>query len=177
MHCEEPRHKAEFARHNPAAAGPMTPGVKEQLCAGGGEMKVVLVPVDGSACSLRAVHYLINAHAEGLRPQIHLVNVQSAMTGDVRQFVASDDIKDYQHEQSDDSLSPARGLLDGAGISYQVHEEVGQVVERIVRLADNLHCDHIVMGTHGRTALADLLVGSTTIKVVHQTKLPVVVVK
>jgi nucleotide-binding universal stress UspA family protein len=33
------------------------------------------------------------------------------------------------------------------------------------------------MGTHGRGALAELLIGSTTLKVVHLAKCPVVLVK
>jgi nucleotide-binding universal stress UspA family protein len=140
-------------------------------------MKAVLVPVDGSECSLRALHYLIAAHAEGQRPQVHVLNVQVAMTGDVRQFVARSDIKDFQHERSEDALHMACSLLDAAGIRYQAHEEEGSVADQIVRVADALGCDHIVMGTHGRSALADLLVGSTTLKVLHQTGLPVVLVK
>jgi nucleotide-binding universal stress UspA family protein len=140
-------------------------------------MKSVIVPVDGSECSLRAVHYLVAAHAEGRRPQIHLANVQVAMTGDVSQFVARADIQAYQHEHSDDALKAARGLLDAAGIPYQVHEAVGSVADQIVRLAETLGCDHIVMGTHGRSPLADLLVGSTTLRVLHQTRLPVLLIK
>jgi nucleotide-binding universal stress UspA family protein len=140
-------------------------------------MKCVVVPVDGSECSLRAVRYLIAAHADGRRPQIHLVNVQVSMTGDVSQFVARADIQAYQHEHSDEALKAARGLFDAAGVPYQAHEAVGSVADQIVRLADALGCDHIVMGTHGRTPLADLLVGSTTLRVLHQTRLPVVLIK
>jgi len=58
-----------------------------------------------------------------------------------------------------------------------VHTGVGHVAEVIARLADELDCDHIVMGTHGRGALADLLAGSTTIRVVHLARMPVVLVK
>jgi nucleotide-binding universal stress UspA family protein len=140
-------------------------------------MKSVVVPVDGSECALRAVHYLVGAHAGGLRPQIHLVNVQVAVTGDVRQFVGSEDVKAFQREQSDEALRLARSLLDAAGIPYEAHEAVGSVPDQIVRLAESLGCDHIVMGTHGRSALADLLVSSTTLRVLHQTKLPVVLIK
>ena len=85
----------------------MAPGEFITTSVKGEEMKVVLVPVDGSECSLRAVHYLIAAHAEGLRPRLHLLNVQSAMRGDVSQFVAPGEIKGYQHEKSEDSLRPA----------------------------------------------------------------------
>jgi len=140
-------------------------------------MKSVIVPVGGSDSSLRALRYLIALHAGGLRPQIHLVNVQVAMTGDVSQFVASADIRAYQHEHSAAALGPARQLLDAAGIPYQVHEAVGSVADQVVRLAAALGCDHIVMGTRGRSALADLLVGSTTLRVMHQTSLPVVLIK
>jgi nucleotide-binding universal stress UspA family protein len=140
-------------------------------------MKSVLVPIDGSDCSLRALHYLIGAREESRGPALHLLNVQPAMTGDVRQFVARSDIDDYHRAQSDEALRSARDLLDGAGITYESHLEVGHAADCIIRCAEALGCDHIVMGTHGRSALADLLVSSTTLKVLHQTRLPVVLVK
>jgi nucleotide-binding universal stress UspA family protein len=140
-------------------------------------MKSVLVPVDGSECSLRAVHYLIGAHKDGRCPTLHLLNVQAGLTGDVSQFVSSSNIRDYRREQSDAALRAARALLDRAGIPYEEHVEIGHAADCIARTAEALHCDHIVMGTHGRSALADLLVSSTTLKVLHQTLLPVVLVK
>ena len=140
-------------------------------------MKSVLVPIDGSECSLRALHYLIGARAGDRGPALHLLNVQPAMTGDVRQFVARSDIDDYRRAQSDEALRPARDLLDGAGLAYESHLDVGHAADCIIRCAEALGCDHIVMGTHGRSALADLLVNSTTLQVLHQTRLPVVLVK
>ena len=140
-------------------------------------MKAVLVPIDGSECSLRAVRYLISARADGRRPIVHLLNVQPAIPGDVGQFVARSDIDDYRREQGEQALRAARSLLDEAGIDYQVHTDVGHASDCIVHRGEALACDHIVMGTHGRSALADLLVGSTTLRVLHQTHLPVVLVK
>jgi nucleotide-binding universal stress UspA family protein len=140
-------------------------------------MKSVLVPIDGSECSLRAVKYLIGVRESGLGPTLHLLNVQVGITGDVSQFVSRSDIKDYRREQSDEALRPARALLDQAGIPYETHVEVGHAADCITRRAEELQCDHIVMGTHGRSALADLLVASTTLKVLHQTRLPVLLVK
>jgi nucleotide-binding universal stress UspA family protein len=108
---------------------------------------------------------------------LHLLNVQPAMRGDVRQFVARSDISEYQRAQSDEAFRPARELLEGAGVAFESHLAVGHAADCIIRCAEELGCDHIVMGTHGRSALADLLVGSTTLKVLHQTRLPVVLVK
>lgn len=140
-------------------------------------MKSVLVPIDGSECSLRAVQYLISAREGGRGPTLHLLNVQVGIPGDVSQFVSRADIKDYRREQSDEALRPARALLDQAGIPYETHVEIGHAADCIIRSAEKLECDHIVMGTHGRSALADLLVASTTLQVLHQTRLPVVLVK
>ncbi len=140
-------------------------------------MKSVLVPIDGSECSLQAVRYLISAHANDHRPLVHLLNVQPEMPGSVGQFVARADIDDYRREESEQALREARRLLDEAGVAYQTHMEVGHTADRIVHSGEAMNCDHIVMGTHGRGALADFLVSSTTLRVLHQTRLPVVLVK
>jgi len=143
-------------------------------------MKRVLLPIDGSECSLRAVQYLLNQRADRpspADPEIHLVNVQVPFSGHVGQFIKRDQIADYQREEGTKALQGARALLDANGARYTVHIEVGWTAEVIVRLTDSLHCDHIIMGTHGRSALTELLVGSTTLKVLHLTRVPVVLVK
>jgi len=140
-------------------------------------MRKVLVPVDGSECSLRAVQYLVDRAADGQRPDIHLVNVQPALPTEVGQFVARENIHDFQHEKSGDALRLAAERLTASGIPFSVHEEVGSTAERVAALATQLGCDHIVMGTHGRSALTEFLVGSTTLKVLHEAKVPVVLVK
>jgi nucleotide-binding universal stress UspA family protein len=140
-------------------------------------MKQVLVPIDGSECSLRAVQYLIDETGSGPRPRIHLVNVQPALPGEVSQFVPRDRIADFRHEQGGEALRAAIERLQQAGLPFERHDEVGPAAERIVQLAGELGCDHIVMGTHGRGALSEFLAGSTTLKVLQRTRLPVVLVK
>jgi nucleotide-binding universal stress UspA family protein len=143
-------------------------------------MKRVLIPLDGSDCSLRAVDYLI---AERERRQasdeveVHLLNVQAALRGDIGQFVGSEQITAYRSEESEKALREARSRLAAAGVHPVAHTGVGHAAEVIAQTADELGCDHIVMGTHGRGALADLLAGSTTVRVVHQARVPVILVK
>jgi len=143
-------------------------------------MKRVLIPVDGSDCSLRAVDYLIAEQARQAAPgevEVHLLNVQVALRGDIGQFISHEQIAAYQSEEGEQALREAKARLGAAGVRLNVHSGVGHVAEVIARLASELDCDHIVMGTHGRGALADLLVGSTTIRVLHLARLPVVLVK
>ena len=142
-------------------------------------MRRVVVPVDGSECALRAVQYLLDQRADRSSPdpEIHVVNVQVPFSGHVGQFINREQITGYQREEGSKALQGARALLDAAGAQYTVHTEIGWTAQVIVSLADSLQCDHIVMGTHGRSALTELLVGSTTLKVLHLTHVPVVLVK
>jgi nucleotide-binding universal stress UspA family protein len=46
-----------------------------------------------------------------------------------------------------------------------------------VALADELDCDHIVMGTRGLGAIPGIVLGSVTRKVLHLAKVPVVCIR
>lgn len=143
-------------------------------------MKRVLIPIDGSACSLRAVETVIAKRARYADPSeldIHLVHVEPALSHDVTRFVDHEQLAAYRHDQGEQALGPARRMLEAASVPFTCHETVGHVAERVTQLAEQLGCDQIVMGTHGRGALAELLMGSTTLKVIHLAKLPVLLVK
>jgi nucleotide-binding universal stress UspA family protein len=51
------------------------------------------------------------------------------------------------------------------------------VAQTIAKHADELGCDGIVMGSHGRGAMGSLVLGSVSTKVIHWTKVPVTLVK
>jgi CRP/FNR family transcriptional regulator len=63
------------------------------------DMKKLLVPVDGSECSLRAVRHLIGKGSGAALPgtvEIHLVNVQPGLPGDITRFVSREQVAGYQ---------------------------------------------------------------------------------
>ncbi|MDO9072876.1 MAG: universal stress protein [Rubrivivax sp.] len=143
-------------------------------------MKKVLVAIDGSAFALRAVENLIAMRALLADPdalEVHLVHVEPQLNSDITRFVAAEELADYRHEQAGKAFGAARDLLAAAGVPCTCHEAVGHVAEAVTQLAERLGCDQITMGSHGRGALADLLMGSTTLKVIHLAKVPVLLVK
>lgn len=143
-------------------------------------MKSVLLPVDGSDCSLRAIDLIIAKRARYRDPAelaIHLVNIQAPLPHDVTRFAAHQQIVDFHRAESDKQTAAARQRLDAANAAYTYHHAVGSVAEEIVALAEKLDCDQIVMGTHGHSAFAEFLLGSTTAKVIHLSKVPVLLVK
>jgi nucleotide-binding universal stress UspA family protein len=64
-----------------------------------------------------------------------------------------------------------------AGVPVQHLLAEGDPPDEILRVTKEHACDLIVMGTHGRSALARLLMGSITEKVVRRAPCPLVIVK
>ncbi|HYC49416.1 MAG TPA: universal stress protein [Burkholderiales bacterium] len=141
-------------------------------------MLKALVPVDGSSASERALRHVI-ALAKGREPmEIHIVNVQDrADAPELRRFLKPAEIKRNQLTHGEAVLAAARKLLDRAGLKYQAHVMIGEPAETIARLARRGKFDKIVMGTHGRTGMSALLMGSVATRVLHRTSVPVTLVK
>jgi len=63
------------------------------------------------------------------------------------------------------------------GVTLEVHFEEGHAAVEILRMAENLRCDLIVLGSHGRTGLRRLLTGSVAEAVLRRSHCSVLVVK
>jgi nucleotide-binding universal stress UspA family protein len=141
-------------------------------------MLKILLPIDGSDNSNQAVTDfipLLDWYKE--KPELHLLNVQYPLDGNVSLFINQTDIKQYHQEEGLKSLQNARNLLDQAGIVYQYHVTVGDSAEMIVRFADEKHYDQIVMGPRGKGDIQGLILGSVTNKVMQLSNIPVLLVK
>jgi nucleotide-binding universal stress UspA family protein len=55
--------------------------------------------------------------------------------------------------------------------------QLPRVDETLAALADELGCDHIIMGTRGLGAISSIVLGSVTRKVLHLANVPVTCVK
>lgn len=139
----------------------------------------ILLPVDGSDCALRAVDHLI-AHSAWFRevPEIHLLHVHAPIPiGRVQAHIGKETLQAYYLEESQEQLSPAQARLDVAGRFHTTHIHVGQPAEVIAKIAGELKCDLIVMGSHGRSGVAGLVMGSVASRVLHLASCPVLLVK
>ena len=139
----------------------------------------ILLPVDGSECSLRAVDHLIT-HAAWFRdvPEIHLLQVHAPIPiGRVQAHVGRDTLHAYYLEESQELLIAAQKKLDAAGRFHTTHIHVGQPAEVIAKVAGELACDLIIMGTHGRSGMAGLVTGSVANRVLFLANCPVLLVK
>ena len=138
----------------------------------------MLVAVDGSRNSMRAVRYVARTIGRLKPVEIHLVNVQEPVDSlEIRRFMLPRDIARLQRRRGVAQLRAARALLDKARIPHQAHALIGRVPVTIVRFARRRRCGTIIMGTRGMTAIANLLLGSVATKVIHLASMPVTLVK
>jgi nucleotide-binding universal stress UspA family protein len=140
----------------------------------------ILLAVDGSKASLGAVKKVID-HAGQFRdaPRIELLTVHRPVPP-VRGLgagVGKSQLERYYQEEGEKALAAAKKLLDGAGMPYQAQVLVGDPAETIVKHCRKTRCDLVALGAKGRSALGDMLLGSTASKVLHLSEVPVLLIK
>jgi len=140
----------------------------------------ILLPVDASDQAARAVEYaaaLWRNHPAPESMDIHLMNVQRELSGDVARFVPKESVQDYHRERSEQALARARGMLDEAGVKYAVHRMVGKPWEVISDYASQNRFELILMGTRGLGTYTGAALGSVAQGVAQRSTVPVLLVK
>jgi nucleotide-binding universal stress UspA family protein len=143
---------------------------------GANAMNRVLVPVDGSRNSEFAVRHVVRQFMNNTALEIHLLNVQAPLSSYIRRFLSRKNVREFHHDEAAKALRPMRQILDGLGVPYAVHVEMGARAECITEAARRLHCDHIVMSAARKNSLTRLVENSTTNRVLELTPVPVEII-
>lgn len=139
----------------------------------------ILLAVDGSEVSLRAAKSLLG-HVQWFReaPEVHLLHVHLPVpVGLALHHVSRETLDRYYREEGEKALEPVLDILTHGGLTAMSHIHVGQASEVIVRLAEELACDMICLGTHGRGAVGNALLGSVATRVLQLANVPVLLSK
>jgi nucleotide-binding universal stress UspA family protein len=138
-----------------------------------------LVAVDGSKSSVSATRYAAKL-ASAVRGNNHVtllsVHDDTALKH-FKQYVPKDAISTYLREMSEKDLAPSRKLLDKAEVSHDMVIRFGDIASQILTEIQSSGCDIVVMGSKGRSALKNVLVGSVAQKVLSGANVPVLLVR
>ena len=139
----------------------------------------ILVAIDGSPAAQRTLETLVQRLTWFReKPAITLLYVQPPLPhGAAASWVGREQVQRFYDDESDQALAGARTFLDGNAIPYTAEKKVGDPAHEIVSHAAANGFDLIVMGTHGHTALANLVMGSVATKVLAATRIPVMIVR
>ena len=142
------------------------------------DYRLILCPVDFAKPSQRALETALDL-AQRLKVAVRVMHVFQ-LSATALPEVATDDLKGIEDvlesrlQEKLDSL--VKGIAKpGVEISAGIAEGVPYV--EIVRGAKALHADLIVIGTHGRTGLAHMMLGSVAERVVRTSDVPVLTVR
>ncbi|VVB53495.1 Universal stress protein [uncultured archaeon] len=127
------------------------------------DIKKILVPVDGSPGSAKAVYYAID-FARALNASVVFLHVVTPMAP----ALSADFIRS--------TLKECDALAKKVGVASEDSIRKGTPWEEIVEEAKQDY-DLIVMGSKGRTGIAHLVLGSVAENVVQHSTIPVTVVR
>jgi nucleotide-binding universal stress UspA family protein len=142
-------------------------------------LKHLLVAVDGSAASHRALRY---AHDLAAQTGAQVTALTVIEPPQLLPFPLLDGFFSTATSPPPEQIAGIHAMLVelAAGLdAAQVHPrtEVGHPVDAVLAVADELDVDMIVLGARGLNPTARLLLGSTSDRVVHHAARPVLVVR
>lgn len=140
----------------------------------------VLVPTDFSAQATVAVKYAAEM-ASKFDAELILLNIipDTALVLPDAVMPTPMPVGDLTQLTESAEAGLARVVKDMGLEGRNVHHEVrvGPPAAEIVAAATDLHADLVCVGTHGRTGLAHMFLGSTAEKVVRESPCPVLTVR
>lgn len=138
----------------------------------------ILLPIDGSELSLAALRHAIHLIRNGLRAELVLANVQPP--ANLYEWMRAPDPKvlgEIAEAAGQHALQTAEALLREAGIDAIEVLVTGDPAHALLDLIESEGCDAVVMGSHGGGALRSALQGSVSQALVHNSPVPVTLVK
>jgi nucleotide-binding universal stress UspA family protein len=138
----------------------------------------ILLAVDGSPYTKKMLAYLAT-HAEmfGTNNQFTLLNVQMPLPPRARAAVGAEVVKSYHDEEAAKVFGPVVKFLKRHAIEPETISKVGHPGELIAKTADSGKFDLVIMGSHGHSALGNLVMGSVATKVMAHCGTPVLLVR
>ncbi len=137
----------------------------------------ILMAVDGSQSSLRAVKSVIDMARKAGPFELHLLSVSPEMSEESVDVLGREEVDASLAAEAKAVLAHAQRLLNEAGLAYSSHIETGRPSHVIATFSRENACDQIVMGTHGKGTSRSVVVGSVAMRVMALADVPVTVVK
>ncbi len=139
----------------------------------------ILLPVDGSEQARAAVEFAAETFPDDALVLLHVINPAEAGYS-AQASVPSFSEEWYKQRQTEaqERFDELEAVVREAGVgTVETVIEVGRPTKTIVDYADDNDISQIVMGSHGRSGMSRILLGSVAETVVRRATVPVTVVR
>lgn len=137
------------------------------------KIQKILVTLDGSKNSERGLEMAINfaRHYDTKLTGIHVISKIP------KEFQKLEYPEKPLLIEAEKIMERVRKTSARNGILFEEKITFGDIGKEIVKFADNLNYDIIIIGARGRGAVKEILLGSISNYVLHKSKIPVMIVK
>ncbi|SFC25319.1 Nucleotide-binding universal stress protein, UspA family [Halobiforma haloterrestris] len=138
----------------------------------------ILVAYDGSDPARKAVTRAFDEYPDEEHVLLRVVEAAGGSTG-AGINLAQEALKDMREETSNDVEDHVDDLEVGDDVDYRTEIVVGDPAREVVEYAEeeDNDVDHIFVGSHGRSGVSRVLLGSVAEKIVRRAPVPVTVVR
>lgn len=141
------------------------------------KIKKILIPTDGSDCSLRAASLGISL-AKVLDAEIFaMYAIDTVILEELTKGMDEKNVEKELKEKGERYLNYVVKLAEKEGLKAEAILAKGEPYDQIVHNAKIKGVDLIVMGTYGRRGTKRILIGSVTERVIEYAPCPVLVVR
>lgn len=137
----------------------------------------ILVAIDGSDISTRALEYAIEQYRDATITAIHVIEAANPFLSLGFSVEAYDEIPSQERDRVEALLEEATQTAADRGVEIQTTVETGKAVQEIVEYAEEADVDHIVIGSHGREKTSRILLGSVAELVARRSPVPITIIR
>ncbi len=138
----------------------------------------VVVGYDGTPQSETALAHVCRRHADARVTILYVINpVAAGYSAEVSLPRTASEWYETEQERAEETLDAARETATGYGVDAETAVEVGRPASAIVEYVQTVDADHVVLGSHGRTGVSRVLLGSVAEGVMRRSPVPVTVVR
>ncbi len=147
-----------------------------------GTFSTLVVGTDGSENAARALTAAAEMASAGGSIAVHVVTAYQPLTPRQQQRLAAQLPSDLRvlvhgHVGAETILRDAKDIMEDYGLQAEFHEVDEDPSDALIKTADEIGADLIVVGSRGEGAAQRVLHGSTSTKVLHHAHCSVLVVK
>jgi nucleotide-binding universal stress UspA family protein len=136
----------------------------------------VLVPMDESPMARRALEFALEVHPTATITVLYVADyVEESHTA--RMLVGPETLRERARERAEALFERARSEAADSGVELTTAVRFGDPARTIVDYAAEVDADLIVMGSHGRSLVSEVLLGDTARTVIRRAPVPVTLLR
>jgi nucleotide-binding universal stress UspA family protein len=138
----------------------------------------ILIAVDGSDYTKHMLEHVAAQNAWlGTQSEVTVLTVVPELPPHIRAYMNAADVRSYCEQEAALVLKPVRQFVWPEGWQPEIAYKVGSPGTVIADTAAAEGFDLIVMGSHGKTKLTSLVLGSVTAEVLARCRVPVLILR